>query len=51
MYSFQYGGDFARYFGRFRERLANRSQIAGTPGLSAADVDALRQLYPPRETD
>ena len=46
MYSFQYGGDLARYFGRYRERLAARADIAGATGLSTADLDRLRGLYP-----
>ena len=29
MYSFQYGGDIAAYFGRYRARLKTRADIAG----------------------
>lgn len=49
MYSFQYGGDLARYFGRYRERLDARGDIAGETGLSPADVRRLRALYPEAE--
>jgi hypothetical protein len=37
MYSFQYGGDFNEYFGRYRRKLATRADIAKNSGLSAAD--------------
>ena len=37
MYSFQYGGDFNEYFGRYRRKLETRADIAKNPGMSAAD--------------
>ena len=48
MYSFAYGGDIVRYFMRYRERLADRSDIANHSGLSAGDRAVLHGLYPPR---
>ena len=37
MYSFQYGGDIAGYFGRYRRQLGSRADIRKHPGMSAAD--------------
>jgi hypothetical protein len=45
MYSFQFGGDITAYFGRYREQLDTRSDIARVSGLSAGDVGRLRALY------
>ena len=45
MYSFQYGGDFAAYFMRFREQLESRADIRDVSPFSAADVSAFRALY------
>jgi hypothetical protein len=45
MYSFQFGGDIAAYFGRYREQLGTRADIARVSGLSAGDVGRLRALY------
>lgn len=42
MYSFQYGGDFVAYFGRFRDRLGTRDDIRTVPPFSPADGEALR---------
>ena len=42
MYSFQYGGDIAEYFGRFRRQLKGRTDIEHASGMSAADRVALR---------
>ena len=42
MYSFQYGGDIAAYFGRYRVRLKTRADIAGLSGISDADREAMR---------
>jgi hypothetical protein len=42
MYSFQYGGDITAYFGRYRNLLKSRSDIAGHSGVSDADRIALR---------
>lgn len=45
MYSFQFGGDIPAYFGRYREQLDARADIARVSGLSAGDVARLRTLY------
>jgi hypothetical protein len=45
MYSFQFGGDVPEYFGRYREQLNTRADIARVSGLSAGDVGRLRALY------
>jgi hypothetical protein len=42
MYSFQFGGDVAAYFSRYRERITRRADIARTSGLSAQDIVRLR---------
>ena len=46
MYSFQYGGDIAEYFARYRRKLARREDIRKNSGLSAGDrarlLEALR---------
>lgn len=47
MYFFGYGGDIAAYFGRYRERLRLRDDIASTTGLSSSDTRVIRSLYPP----
>ncbi len=47
MYSFQYGGDFAAYFMRFRDQLEVRDDIRHVSPLSTADTGAFRFLYPP----
>ena len=47
MYFFGYGGDIAEYFGRYRERLRSRDDIASTDGLSPSDRRSIRSLYPP----
>ena len=47
MYLFRYPTDSERYFGRYRARLRSADDI-GSPsatGLSAEDIEALRQLY------
>jgi hypothetical protein len=43
MYSFQYGGDIANYFGRYRTQLRVRADIAKHSGISDADRVAFRQ--------
>lgn len=43
MYSFQYGGDIAAYFGRYRALLRTRADIAKHSGISDADRVAFRQ--------
>jgi hypothetical protein len=42
MYSFQYGGDIAAYFNRYRVLLKTRADIAAHSGISDADRAALR---------
>jgi hypothetical protein len=44
MYSFQFGGDIAAYFDRYRRLLRVRSDIARHSGLSDGDRKALREL-------
>ena len=50
MYAFGYGGDIPRYFGRYREQLSSRADIAKVSGLSEGDVSRLRALYPAAAT-
>jgi hypothetical protein len=45
MYSFQYGGDIAEYFGRYRRAITKREDISRQSGISPADHDALLLLY------
>src|ERR1700683_1731088 len=44
MYSFQYGGDFTEYFGRYRRKLETRGDIAKNSGMSAADRGRLLEI-------
>jgi hypothetical protein len=44
MYSFQYGGDIVEYFGRYRRKLAGRTDIHKTSALSDDDRKQLRRL-------
>jgi len=44
MYSFQYGGDIAAYFDRYRRLLTKRSDIAQHSGLSDGDRRALQAV-------
>ena len=44
MYSFQYGGDIAEYFGRYRRKLGRREDIRKTSGMSPADKRRLAKL-------
>jgi hypothetical protein len=44
MYSFQYGGDFNEYFGRYRRKLETRGDIAKNSGMSAADRARLLEI-------
>src|SRR6185295_841009 len=44
MYYFGYGGNFLDYFMRYRSKLQSRADIAKYSGLSASDVDVLRNL-------
>jgi predicted Zn-dependent protease len=45
MYFFGYGGDIPGFFGRYREQLRTRADIATVSGLSADDVSRVRALY------
>jgi len=45
MYFFGYGGDLAKYFGRYRGQLRSRADIAKVSGLSPGDVTRLKALY------
>ncbi len=45
MYSFQYGGDIAEYFGRYRRQLAARDDIQKRSGISPADRKQLLALW------
>ena len=44
MYSFQFGGDFLEYFGRYRRQLGTRADIPKHSGISAADQTRLVQV-------
>jgi hypothetical protein len=44
MYNFQYGGDIAEYFGRYRRQLASRADIPKHSGTSEADRRRLVEL-------
>ena len=46
MYYFGFGGDIPLFFSRYRVGLRTRGDIAGTHGLSEADIERLRTLYP-----
>ena len=48
MYFFGFGGDIPLFFSRYRVGLRTRADIAGTHGLSEADIERLRSLYPGR---
>ena len=48
MYFFGYGGDIPAFFGRYRVGLRTRDDIAGTSGLSEADISGVRQRYSSR---
>jgi hypothetical protein len=45
MYYFGYGGDIVEYFMRYRNKLQTRADIAKYSGLSASDVEVLRNVY------
>ncbi len=45
MYSFQFGGDIAEYFGRYRRQLSTRTDIRTHAGMSAADRKRLAEIY------
>jgi hypothetical protein len=46
MYFFGFGGDIPRFFGRYRDQLAERADIMSVSGLSAGDILQLMALYP-----
>jgi hypothetical protein len=48
MYFFGFGGDIPQFFGRYRDQLRSRNDIAKYSGLSAADVSRVRALYSSR---
>jgi hypothetical protein len=48
MYFFGFGGDIPRFFGRYRDLLRSRDDIANHSGLSAVDVSRVKALYPAR---
>jgi hypothetical protein len=45
MYSFQYGGDIAEYFNRYRRKLTTRQGIRENPGLSVDDKKRLQTIF------
>lgn len=45
MYSFEYGGDIAEYFGRYRRQLTTRDDIRKHSGISPADRKQLLELW------
>ena len=44
MYSFQYGGDIAEYFGRYRRKLSRVDDLRQNSGLSPADRSKLLEI-------
>jgi hypothetical protein len=48
MYFFGFGGDIPAFFSRYRIGLRTRADIAGSHGLSEADIERLRTLYAAR---
>jgi hypothetical protein len=46
MYFFGFGGDILGFFGRYRDELRSRDDIANVSGLSAGDLTQLQGLYP-----
>ncbi len=45
MYFFGFGGDIPGFFGRYRDELRSRDDIANVSGLSAGDLTQLHALY------
>ena len=45
MYFFGFGGDIDEFFGRYRRTLNERVDIGASSGLSAGDLEQLRELY------
>jgi hypothetical protein len=46
MYFFGFGGDIPLFFGRYRDKLERRADIATASGLSPGDMMQLSDLYP-----
>jgi len=46
MYFFGFGGDILGFFGRYRDELRSRDDIANVSGLSVGDLTQLQALYP-----
>jgi predicted Zn-dependent protease len=44
MYFFGYGGDIPGFFTRYRNQLRTRNDIASVAGLSASDVERLKEV-------
>lgn len=44
MYSFQYGGDLAEYFARYRRKLASRADFPKHSAIAAGDLAQLRAI-------
>jgi hypothetical protein len=47
MYSFQFGGDVALYFARYRDRLKQRADMATVSAISPHDLEELNKLFTP----
>jgi len=45
MYYFGYGGDIVEYFGRYRDQIHTRSEMATVSGLSDGDANRIRAIY------
>lgn len=45
MYFFGYGGNIPEFFGRYREQLRFRSDIAAAAGVSESDIARVRGMY------
>jgi len=45
MYNFQFGGDIAEYFGRYRKKLEQREDIRKNSGLSESDKSRVIKLF------
>ena len=45
MYFFGFGGDISGFFGRYRDELRSRDDIANVSGLSVGDLEQLQALY------
>jgi hypothetical protein len=45
MYYFGYGGDIVEYFGRYRDQIHTRSDMAAVSGRSNGDANRIRAIY------